>query len=1200
MYSNEIINFFLKKENILYKKIISFIHNSHEIREENSVDKIPFKFDNLMEFLKYLNDKKYNVFRFIFHYAKEIHKLLYDFEENINLDSFDIKKELNVYFYLYILINEESEIVNYSYSFNFINNLNNFNNSLDKKLTKIVFSKIIIKLINNFKDLEDYEEEKYEEKLELIENENLKIIKDNIEIFKDLNLELNIDYFLEYKIEVIYSEIIISLFKLKKITNLDYSLNIIKELDLENIYITKTIFDNLREVLNSKEDFINEYIISNKEDLLNENKINFYYILFKYILKDPIYIYQIQFLYKMRKEILKIIKANDFSYNNINIDIKNKLEYILKTFADSDFYFKRNNSDILKLKEVLNYYKKYLFESKKEYIDIIENIIKNGKGDYNKYLEEYEIAKEMNNKYPIIIYLNKSKINKNILKEKEIKEFCEYFKKIEKMLKEKKIHKKMRKSDKQKIIEYFHDENNKEKLIEIYGEDIYNFIINLNQNEKKENKNKVEEEKMNNVQINEIKMPEQYDDNAPPVIIKNIKNNGIDNSNKNQEKNSSKNNNENNVSKASLNSTKPKTNNSIIDKDYLLLKNELENNNSAPLIIDEINKYKGFEELIKNILKKSSINLHVDKEKEPNFVIDEVNYGDLNITIDVKKFLESLSIYNNIKKENENNLVKNYKKFYSFLKEFKDRIISSYKNNYILKIKLEFNYENETNIDDNIDKITCKYIFYEPKFNNPITFLEDNILINGTNSNIQGFEFMIFEINNECYNKNYQIINSKNNNNEINNNNKNEAMDNSKDNSSKKDDNNKNEYIIVNSTKNKIFKKVDEFKIIEHRETIDKENSYNGIFKELSTGNYVSFRRDNNIVIYDSYFNQVMEIKENLQNITNINERINYDNKDDKSCQLIIAGRKDLILLTLDLKKYKYSIKGYNINNIYTVNCFELKKNNYIILGKNLSAHDIDLFVNNQIKQNNIVNKSYIGSIKINENIIALTSNRFISNGENKLIFYNTNSKKVSNEIEGHSFIMSPNGLSLITRKEQSKKKNIGILLCACKQYDNGQKNGILLVNPNLGDNKNVENPFYDTENFVPHCFCPILNYKEIKDNEKINYNNIEEFRENIIIEDTNYFFVGGFDEEKRLGSIKLYKINFTDKAYNTTIDYIQDIEFENEEEIGFLDGPINCIIQSKQTGNILATNYNGNIYLFSRPNLDYFFPKKEKKSKLL
>ena len=306
-----------------------------------------------------------------------------------------------------------------------------------------------------------------------------------------------------------------------------------------------------------------------------------------------------------------------------------------------------------------------------------------------------------------------------------------------------------------KIIEYFHDENNKEKLIEIYGEDIYNFIINLNQNEKKENKNKVEEEKKNNVQINEIKMPEQYDDNAPPVIIKNIKNNGIDNSNKNQEKNSSKNNNESNVSKASLNSTKPKTNNSIIDKNYLLLKNELENNNSAPLIIDEINKYKGFEELIKNILKKSSINLHVDKEKEPNFVIDEVNYGDLNITIDVKKFLESLSIYNNIKKENENNLDKNYKKFYSFLKEFKDRIISSYKNNYILKIKLKFNYENKTNIDDNIDKITCKYIFYEPKFNNPITFLEDNILINGTNSNIQGFEFMIFEINNECYNKNY-------------------------------------------------------------------------------------------------------------------------------------------------------------------------------------------------------------------------------------------------------------------------------------------------------------------------------------------------------------------------------------------------------------------------------------------------------------
>ena len=333
----------------------------------------------------------------------------------------------------------------------------------------------------------------------------------------------------------------------------------------------------------------------------------------------------------------------------------------------------------------------------------------------------------------------------------------------------------------------------------------------------------------------------------------------------------------------------------------------------------------------------------------------------------------------------------------------------------------------------------------------------------------------------------------------------------------------------------------------------------------------------------------MLEIKEDFDNITNINERIYYDNKDIKVCQLMIAGIKEIILMNLDLIKYKYSIKRYNISNIYSVNCFELKKNNYIILGKNLSAHFTDLFTNNLIKQNTIINKSYVGGIKINEKIIALSSNSLVINGENKIIFYNTNSKKIPNEIEGYSFIMSQNGLSLFPRKKQNKITNIGILLCACKQYKKGQKNGILLVNSNLGDNKNVYKPFYETQAFKPYCFCPILNYKKIKDEGKINYNNIEEFRKNIIIENTNYFLVGGFDEEKRIGIIKLYKVNFSDKACFTTIEYIQDIEFENEEDIGFFNGPINCIIQSKQSGNILVTNCNGNIYLFSRPNLDFF-----------
>ena len=66
--------------------------------------------------------------------------------------------------------------------------------------------------------------------------------------------------------------------------------NIINQLELENINITKIMFDELSQILNSNKSYINEYIILKEKDLYNEKKINFYFILLKYILKNSIYI----------------------------------------------------------------------------------------------------------------------------------------------------------------------------------------------------------------------------------------------------------------------------------------------------------------------------------------------------------------------------------------------------------------------------------------------------------------------------------------------------------------------------------------------------------------------------------------------------------------------------------------------------------------------------------------------------------------------------------------------------------------------------------------------------------------------------------------------------------------------------------------------------------------------------------------------
>ena len=94
---------------------------------------------------------------------------------------------------------------------------------------------------------------------------------------------------------------------------------------------------------------------------------------------------------------------------------------------------------------------------------------------------------------------------------------------------------------------------------------------------------------------------------------------------------------------------------------------------------------------------------------------------------------------------------------------------------------------------------------------------------------------------------------------------------------------------------------------------------------------------------------------------------------------------------------------------------------------------------------------------------------------------------------------------------------------------------------------------------------------------------------EQYIFEDTNYFLCGGFDEDRREGTIKLYKTIYGEKAYNTRIEYIQDIYFKKQKDIEGFNGPINCLTQSKKTGNILASCYNGNIYLLTPPNINYY-----------
>ena len=126
-------------------------------------------------------------------------------------------------------------------------------------------------------------------------------------------MNINEENITSFKANDIICEFLISLIKQNKLDNYEYIYSFLEQMDLLNIRIGKDILERLKIVLDKKNDYMKPYIIDSKDHLSDESKINFYYILFKFILKDPIYIYQIDFLIETRNRILNIIKSNKFT-----------------------------------------------------------------------------------------------------------------------------------------------------------------------------------------------------------------------------------------------------------------------------------------------------------------------------------------------------------------------------------------------------------------------------------------------------------------------------------------------------------------------------------------------------------------------------------------------------------------------------------------------------------------------------------------------------------------------------------------------------------------------------------------------------------------------------------------------------------------------------------------------------------------------
>ena len=458
------------------------------------------KFSQIESLMK-TNSKK--TFSFFYSNRKDIHQLLYDNDQMIKLDSNIANERLSNLFYIILLIKEQVDLVNYFYDISFIQNANNKRKKTKNSLTNFIFAMIIIELISNYKASETYDEDNYSDNeiLEQIEEENIRIRDCAIAELKEMNLNVSEEYIEENMINEIYVEIINSLIDEKKLDDFEYCSNILEQIGLDEIELTENMYNALLRTFNNNEEYTSQFQFSQLDDLFNEKIMNFYMTIFKYILKDSLYIYNFSFLQKARNDFLKIIKSDsDYKLskfiddsNNRNPNFQNKVSYIVKKFCDSEYYISNYlNHTKKEIMEIIQYYKNFFFIEKEEVIIKLEKYLNNKynlkENDLEEYLKDFNKAKELNERKDIIYFLyegkNKKNVEKNEKTQKELEKYIKKMKDCEKMIKDGKFKRKMRNDDKVLFYKYFNNEDNHKISLNIFSEDQINSFMNKIENEK--------------------------------------------------------------------------------------------------------------------------------------------------------------------------------------------------------------------------------------------------------------------------------------------------------------------------------------------------------------------------------------------------------------------------------------------------------------------------------------------------------------------------------------------------------------------------------------------------------------------------------------------------------------------------------------------------------------------------------------------
>ena len=305
------------------------------------------------------NIMQFNEFKieYLYFNMKKIHEILYEKEENIIITE-QLTKNFVDYYYLYNLIMDQREIINYKFE-----NIKIIKNAFDDSvkysdIKKIIYYKIILTLIeymNNdeyqdeqiINECEDFKKKCINE-LELKKNELKKYTK-NIKVD-----EIGSDN--DITVDEIYGDILKSLIINYELNESTETIELLKELDVKNIGLNKRIFDCIKDVFDMKN--LDHYNIETMEDLFKKENIIFYSVLFQYILKTSDYVYQIDFLNQVRKNIIDIINKDLVGFDKLLKANKksdslthNKLKDVLNFFIIKYDYYRVKASEASKKKE---------------------------------------------------------------------------------------------------------------------------------------------------------------------------------------------------------------------------------------------------------------------------------------------------------------------------------------------------------------------------------------------------------------------------------------------------------------------------------------------------------------------------------------------------------------------------------------------------------------------------------------------------------------------------------------------------------------------------------------------------------------------------------------------------------------------------------------------------------------------------------